>query len=583
MISRVSSDLAGFKTLDFGPGLNVLLADKSRGATEKQTRNRAGKSSLIDTVHFLLGAKCEPDSMFRKDALRAATFSMRFMLGEKPVIVERSGEQANRVAVDGDFTTWPLQPKTAKDGRHLLKNDEWKSVLGQQMFGLQDGEGKWAPSFRSLISYFARRERDGGMREPVKQNEKQQVVDQQVNLSLLLGIDWSVPQAWQAVRDRERQLDELRKSLKDTTSALGQILGRADDLRSELVVAQDKVERLRKRVGSFRVVDEYHELEGEATRLTQDIAALADESALDRRYLAELEQATTSETPPAVDDLEAVYGEAGVVLPGLVKKRFDAARAFHESVVKNRRSYLAAEMHAASRRIAEREQTARTKDARRAEIMGVLQSAGALDQFMRLQSEQSRAEGNLEALRRRYETADALERGDNQLKMERARLVERLRQEHAEQRDTIDHAILIFEEISAGLYDDGGQLTVRSGENGPEIDIRIHGSESRGVSNMQVFCFDMMLMRLAAERRTGPGFLIHDSHLFDGVDERQVGKALALGAALAAEHGFQYIVTMNSDTIPTVLPAGFSLGEHVLPVRLTDATEDGGLFGFRFD
>lgn len=583
MIERVSSDLPGFKALDFKPGLNVLLADKSRGATDKQTRNRAGKSSFIDVVHLLLGAKCEPDSMFRKPALRAATFSMRFALGGKVVSVDRSGEHAGRVFLSGDFTTWPVHPKKGKDGRAFLSNDAWKTVLGEKMFGLQEGEGKWAPSFRSLVSYFARRERDGGMREPAKQNEKQQIVDQQVNLSLLLGVDWSVPQAWQAVRDRERQLDELRKSLKDSSSALGQILGRADDLRSELVVAHDKVERLRRRVGSFRVVEQFHELEAEATRLTQEIATLADDNALDRRYLAELEQATVDEAPPAADDLDAVYREAGVVLPGLVKRRFDAARLFHESIIKNRRAYLSAEKLATSRRVAEREQAARTKDARRAEVMGVLQSAGALDQFMRLQTELNRAEANVEILRRRYETADALERGDNQLKMERARLVERLRQEQAEQRGTIDRAILIFEEISAALYDDGGKLTVRSGDNGPEIDIRIHGGDSRGVSNMQVFCFDMMLMRLCAERRAGPGFLIHDSHLFDGVDERQAGKALALGAALARDHGFQYIVTMNTDAVPVTLPVGFSVYDHALPVKLTDATEDGGLFGFRFD
>ena len=47
---------------------------------------------------------------------------------------------------------------------------------------------------------------------------------------------------------------------------------------------------------------------------------------------------------------------------------------------------------------------------------------------------------------------------------------------------------------------------------------------------MQIFCFDMMLMKLCAERGIGPGFLIHDSHLFDGVNERQVAKDIQIGA-----------------------------------------------------
>ena len=106
--------------------------------------------------------------------------------------------------------------------------------------------------------------------------------------------------------------------------------------------------------------------------------------------------------------------------------------------------------------------------------------------------------------------------------------------------------------------------------------------KSKGINSMQIFCFDMMLMKLCADRGIGPGFLVHDSHLFDGVDERQIGKALQVGAATAERLGFQYIVTLNSDDAPRDLPEGFRLDEFILPVRLTDATEDGGLFGFRF-
>jgi uncharacterized protein YydD (DUF2326 family) len=38
---------------------------------------------------------------------------------------------------------------------------------------------------------------------------------------------------------------------------------------------------------------------------------------------------------------------------------------------------------------------------------------------------------------------------------------------------------------------------------------------------MQIFGFDMMLMRLCAKRRMRPGFLIHGNHLLDGVDGRE--------------------------------------------------------------
>ena len=65
----------------------------------------------------------------------------------------------------------------------------------------------------------------------------------------------------------------------------------------------------------------------------------------------------------------------------------------------------------------------------------------------------------------------------------------------------------------------------------------------------------------------GPGFLIHDSHLFDGVDGRQVISALRLGSEIAQELGFQYIVTMNEDDAFKETIGGFDLNDHVALIR----------------
>lgn len=66
------------------------------------------------------------------------------------------------------------------------------------------------------------------------------------------------------------------------------------------------------------------------------------------------------------------------------------------------------------------------------------------------------------------------------------------------------------------------------------------------------------------------------------MDGRQVVSALKVGAETASELGFQYIVTMNEDDAFKERLEGFDLKTYVLPVVLTDAREDGGLFGFRF-
>jgi uncharacterized protein YydD (DUF2326 family) len=345
------------------------------------------------------------------------------------------------------------------------------------------------------------------------------------------------------------------------------------------------VKRLKIALASFKVVEQYHELEREAARLTNRLAELSDDNVLDKRYLAELDAATVEEVPPAPRDLDALYKEAGVLLPDLVMKRFDDVIAFHESVVRNRRAYLESEIAAGKRRIAERDAEKGKLDARRSEIMSILKSSGALEHFVGLQGELSKAESVAEMLKQRHEAAEALETGGLKLRVERATLLERLHQDYVEQSKVIEDAVLTFREISSQLYEDdrAGTLTITPTENGPVFDPHIPGEKSKGVNNMRIFCFDMMLMLLSLRRRRSPGFLVHDSHMFDGVDERQVGKALAVGAALAEKHSFQYIVTLNTDDVPREVPAGFNIDTYALDVRLSDSSEDGGLFGFRFD
>ena len=78
--------------------------------------------------------------------------------------------------------------------------------------------------------------------------------------------------------------------------------------------------------------------------------------------------------------------------------------------------------------------------------------------------------------------------------------------------------------------------------------------------------------------------MIHDSHLFDGVDARQIARALLLGLRATGTGDLQYIVTMNSDIFDSLpLPEAIDRDEVVLKTRLSDEIETGGLFGFRFD
>ena len=584
MIRELKSDLQSFKTLTFGPGLNVILADKSPEATDLQSRNGAGKTSLVELVHFLFGADAKPRSIFRSEALSGWTFSASVDIGERTCSISRSGKRSNRVQIDGDIGSWPVAGQhELLNSSHQCTNDQWKDALGALWFGLpaDTAADRFRPTFRSLFSFVARRQESGGFQQPMQHSTMQQRWDRQATVCYLIGLDSTLPGRFQELHNQEKLAKDLRKAA--TSGELGRYFGRAAELRTQLTLADARADRLRKQLDEFQVVSEYRELEREASEITGQINELNVENIVDQDLIRELRGSLATEDAPANQDLTKLYDEVGIVLPDLPRRRIEEVERFHRTVVENRRSHLGSEITSAEQRIVARDRRKEGLDTRRAQIMSLLRSGGALEHYTGLREELGRAEAESEMLKTRLETAERFESTRTELNMERARLVKALQDDIHERDDIVRDAILSFEELSRSLYERAGSLTIADTPGGPQFEVHISGERSKGITNMQIFCFDLMLTRIGTQRGRWPGFLIHDSHLFDGVDERQVAKALQLGAKRADEDGFQYIVTMNSDSVPTEgFTGGFELQDHVVPTRLTDATETGGLFGFRF-
>ena len=584
MIRQLSSDLDSFKTLTFGPELNIILADKSEGASDLQSRNGAGKTSFVELVHFLFGADMKSDSIFRSEALKDQTFSASVDINSKTYSVSRSDKKPSSVLIDGDIEGWPVnRSHELFSMHHELSNKQWKDVLGELWFGLpvHGSVEQFQPSFRSLFSFVARRQGSGGFQDPMQHSTMQQLWDRQVAICYLIGLDWTIPSSFQELRDQDKAAKQLRKAA--SSGELGRYFGKAAELRTQLTVAEAHTDRLRKQLNAFRVVSEYKELEREASGITSEINNLNVENIVDQDLIRELQASLEVEDAPDFQDLKKLYAEAGIVLPGLSRRRIEDVKQFHRTIIENRRSHLGTEIESAEQRIAERDRRKNRRDQRRGQIMELLKTGGALEHYTGLREELGRAEAESEMLKERLETAERFESTKTELDMERTRLVTALRDDIHERDHIVREAILSFEELSRSLYESAGSLTIADTPSGPKFEVHIAGERSKGITNMQIFCFDLMLTKICTQRGRWPGFLIHDSHLFDGVDERQVAKALQLGAQRAEVDGFQYIVTMNSDSVPREgFTGGFNLQDHFVSTRLTDATETGGLFGLRF-
>jgi uncharacterized protein YydD (DUF2326 family) len=363
---------------------------------------------------------------------------------------------------------------------------------------------------------------------------------------------------------------------------MGEIVGSLGELEARRVRLEGAVRRQADALGTFRVHPQYADIETECNALTRSIHGLVNGRSADARVLALYQQSIEDERQPAGQDLSAVYEEAGAVLPELVTRHLDDVRQFHHSLVGNRRAFLAAEIRRLDESIGRANDEMARQVERRATLLDILRTHGALSEYAKLQSEHTRALAELRDVERRIDDLRGLDSESATLRIDEQLLQQRAATDLLERRAQREAAIAIFNENSQALYSAPGNLIIEMRGKGFHFDVEIERSGSDGISKMKVFCYDLMLAQLWAGRSASPGFLVHDSTVFDGVDPRQVALALLLADRVSSTMGFQYICALNSDAVPYgEFPEAFALDPFVR-LRLTDATPEGCLLGMRF-
>ena len=582
MIRAVRCNQPQFKTVEFQPGFNVVLAERTKESTRKGSRNGLGKTTLIEIIHFCLGASSAKGKVLRQEPILGWIYYLDIEIRGHTYTVSRDTALPGRVCVKGDLADWPVVAKTdLTTGQAYYPVAEWNRLLGWLIFDLPLSvtDEKYSPSFRSLISYFVRRGRDafGG---PFEHFRKQLLWDKQINNAFLLDLDWRYAQRRQLLRDRETVLKHLRAVTE--SGLLDRLIGTAGELDAVKFRLEDQIRRGQEQLRTFKVHPQYREIEQNANLLTSEIHQLTNQNVASRRIVEFYEGSFEEETTASPEAVAEVYREARIALPGSVVKRLQEVQDFHRQISVNRRRFLATEIERPNREILEREEQVHRHVDKRARLLSILQTHGALEEYTRLQEAYQQTVSELEDIKIRIENQRRFQRERSAIKIKKEELLLEARADLDERASIRQRAISLFNANSEALYEVPGKLIVDVDASGYRFEVDIQRSGSQGIDQMKVFCYDLMLAQLWSQKDNGPGFLIHDSTVFDGVDERQVALALQLAAREAEQRKLQYICCLNSDLVPKRdFDKGFDLQSYARLV-LTDVTEDGSLLGVRF-
>jgi len=578
-LDALTSSDSNFKSLRFREGLNILVADRTEASAQGDSRNSIGKTSFVKILRYILGG--DLSSEFKAPELSAHKFTATLNLPspdggeEETVTVTRSVSPTTRVRVSG----W-----TATDGATDLHVDDWRELLTRHVFRIPADANR--PTAGQLWGHLIRTH----FGNPIKGHQSEADWESGVKIGFMLGLS---PE----ILGKAGDLDRLTKQGKVIRAAVreGAIAHLSLDepaLRAQLATARRLRDRTQGDLRSFKVDDQYSDHQQAADQLSASIQRLNDEALALQRRSREIDEAlhdevNTSQSNDLTARLSRVYAEIGLVLPDTVSRRYDEVTAFHESVVRNRQSFLEQELSAVQARLDALDAERRALDDQRSQIMQLLNETVALDTFLSIQRDLAKQEADVADLERRLEAASSISTINDTIKLRTAELVASVRTELNERDDKLDESIALFSELGAEIYTDreASLLVSPTAKGILSVEPRISGDASTGVRSVETFMLDVVCEIAAIKLGRAPRILVHDSHLFDAIDGRQVASCLNIGARLAEEHGFQYIVTLNSDFLATVeaqSDGAFDAAPYILETRLTDETDAGGLFGFRF-
>ena len=580
MISSIRSNMPSFKAVEFTTGFNVILAERTKESTRGDSRNGLGKTTLFDIVHFCLGAGTRPNRGLLVAPLKGWTFTLDLQIEDRSLAVTRSTDGPNRVQLQGDVDDLTDVGEHQLDGL-AVRIADWNTFLGEKLFGLSQEEPtpKYQPTFRSLFSYFVRRDRDA-FSSPFNHHRNQKEWDKQVNNAFLLDLAWQHASELQELKDNGNTLNGLRRAARE--GLIQGLIGNLGNLEAERTRLNSEIRQQSGTLQSFRVHPQYAEIEQEVNELTSRIQQMSNANITDSRLVDLYRSSLEDDQDPDTDALLEVYQDVGVTMPEMVRRRLEEVQDFHRQIVANRRAYLQSEIQRVESGRSQRTLELQAAIEKRAQSLQVLQTHGALQEFTALQELHLDLVARRNDVNNRISNLQRFEQGRSEVRVSRELLLQTARRDFEERREARATAINIFNSNSQALYSAPGDLVVNIADTGFRFDVEIMRSGSQGISNMKIFCYDLMLAQLWAAKQPSPRLLMHDSTIFDGVDERQIAQSLELAHQEAENNGFQYVCALNSDTLPSdEFSHAFDL-ESFVRLRLTDESEEGGLLGIRY-
>lgn len=571
-LTSLTSNRLSFKPVRFNrQGLTLIVGrhKNAKSADLKKTYNGVGKSLIVALVNYCLGAN--KNAQF-DEHLEDWSFTLAF-------------EHAN---VGHQITRHTGVPKVVFDEREMSVQKLRDELESLGVVKLPDVAVS-SLTLRSLLAFFLRPKNASYVRYDQPRSEWTPYASN-LYQSFLLGLDYA-----RAVRKHDQKValdkfSDLAKRYK-TDQDLRQFYLGERNAEVELLELERDISRLEGDLAAFRVSENYAERQRRADDLHRQHAAIANETVVTENLRQDLVLALEVRGDVAPERVAALYSEASIALPGLVRKRLQDVQDFQRRLQQNRKSRVDRDIRTLDDRLAELSRTSTEVKGQIDAELQYLNSHRALDEYAATSREladrkaaEQRIKDYLQLLSQYTEEAQRVRVEMATETLETSHYIRSIRAHVDVLMETFrEHARELYGSVAAGL-------TVKNndGENQCRYDIEAHiqNDAADGINQGKIFCYDLLLLRL--KQRHQIEFLFHDNRLYADMDKNQRYSLFRLAERVSRETDTQYIATVNEDVLDSVKEIAGDDYQRLFvdPVvlELTDVAGGAGkLLGFQVD
>lgn len=588
MLKRLFANKKSFREIRFKQNsLNIILAEKHKGAAATASRNGLGKSTFVNIICFCLGMNIDFNNELPLSELAGWAWTLEIDVRGKTYAVTRGVDNPTQIHVSGDVASFPIKGQSDINGSGTWYEErEWRAVLSWLFFGLsqQDTQGNKdtakPPDYQNLMSHFIRRHFD----DPVRVKWSDSRVNSELAITYLLGLDWQYLAQAKELRSQDRAAEETINAAK---SRMQEWKAKKETLETECRILEAKIKGAEAGLARFDTIPHAELVEGSLTELTKRIERIEKKLIRNKRILESARNSKKYKYVP-IEPVAEFYEKLGVTFTDGAKRTYEDLRRFHEALTVNRVALLDDQINSIDAENMRLAQELKALSNKKQKLCSAIEANDAFQDYTRRME-------SLTHYREEYaikkDCLKQLENGEEAKRLaelERIKLIKSAQEVHERLRPIWEVEEKQFADIINHLYSDAiphsniGDTTlgIKIRNEGRDCGIsyapHFWGDRSEGKKKLKAFAFDLVILTHQKVIKTAVDFMIHDSVLYESSDSRQYAKALMLVSDICAKQGLQYISVMNSDDVTTddfkaIMPEA-TVNAHVIH-RLSDTID----------